>query len=195
MNNNIEEDIKILEDFKNNKMQRDKLELNTTGGGLKIGHYYKTFELDQAIEHILSDYKKLQEEFKEVDHECSRLEEKEVELEKENEKWKQAYQLEKDEQLELLQKYRTLKQENEELKRLMTYKNGYTKKLEEDLFQNCSNYVIPKSKIKDKIQTYRRIIANSNDGNLIDELWERIRVLWELLENDKKMNNFILKKI
>lgn len=184
MKNNIEEDIKTIEKMIKNA-NIENMDMNDCFGG----------EYIEAIEHILSDYKKLQEEFKEVDHECSRLEEKEVELEKENEKWKQAYQLEKDEQFELLQKYRTLKQENEELKRLMTYKNGYTKKLEGDLFQNCSNYVIPKSKIKDKIQTYRRIIANSNDGNLIDELWERIRVLWELLENDKKMNNFILKKI
>lgn len=39
----------------------------------------------QAIQHILSDYKKLQEEFKQVDHECERLEEKEVRLIKENE--------------------------------------------------------------------------------------------------------------
>ena len=42
----------------------------------------------EAIEHILSDYKKLQEEFKAVDSECSRLERKEVELERENEKLK-----------------------------------------------------------------------------------------------------------
>lgn len=39
----------------------------------------------QAIKHVLKDYKKLQEEFKDVDHECERLEEKEVRLIKENE--------------------------------------------------------------------------------------------------------------
>ena len=47
---------------------------------------------NRALEHILSDYKKLQEEFKQVDHECDRLEkidfEKDMkikELKKENE--------------------------------------------------------------------------------------------------------------
>ena len=45
-----------------------------------------------------------------------------------------------------------LKQENEELKGLIAHKNGYTKKLEEDLFENCSNYVVSVQKIKDKIE-------------------------------------------
>lgn len=45
-------------------------------------------EYQDAIDHILSDYKRLQEEFKAVDSECSRLERKEVELERENEKLK-----------------------------------------------------------------------------------------------------------
>lgn len=34
----------------------------------------------------------------------------------------------------------------------MAHKNDYTKKLEEDLFENCSNYVIPVQKVKDKIE-------------------------------------------
>lgn len=38
----------------------------------------------EALEHILSDYKLLQEDFQQVDHECSRLEQKEIKLEKEN---------------------------------------------------------------------------------------------------------------
>ena len=33
----IEEDIKILEKFKNNEMQRDKLERDSRCGGWKIG--------------------------------------------------------------------------------------------------------------------------------------------------------------
>ena len=106
MKNNIEEDIKTIEKMIKNA-NIENMDMNDCFGGEHI----------EAIEHILSDYKKLQEEFKEVDHECSRLEEKEVELEKENEKWKQAYQLEKDEQFEFLQKYRTLKQENEKFQK------------------------------------------------------------------------------
>ena len=45
-----------------------------------------------------------------------------------------------------------LQKENEELKGLIAHKNGYTKKLEEDLFENCSNYVVSVQKIKDKIE-------------------------------------------
>ena len=106
MKNNIEEDIKTIEKMIKNA-NIENMDMNDCFGGEHI----------EAIEHILSDYKKLQKEFKEVDHECSRLEEKEVELEKENKEWKQAYQLEKDEQFELLQKYRTLKQENEKFQK------------------------------------------------------------------------------
>lgn len=61
----IEEDIKILEKFKNNEMQRDKLERDNRCGGWKIGDIYKKLELDIAIEHILAereeDKKKIEE--------------------------------------------------------------------------------------------------------------------------------------
>ena len=43
---------------------------------------------NNALNHILLDYKKLQEEFKQIDHECERLEEKEVRIIKENEYYK-----------------------------------------------------------------------------------------------------------
>lgn len=42
--------------------------------------------------------------------------------------------------------------EVQELKKLMEHKNGYTHLLEEDLFANASNYVIPKSEIEKLIQ-------------------------------------------
>lgn len=45
-----------------------------------------------------------------------------------------------------------LQKENEEVKRLIAHKNEYTKKLEEDLFENAENYVISKQKVKDKIE-------------------------------------------
>lgn len=77
-----EEDIKILESII--KINNDYLKgvENQTINQKEI----------KALEHILSDYKKLQEEFKQVDHECDRLEkidfEKDMkikELKKENE--------------------------------------------------------------------------------------------------------------
>lgn len=61
----IEEDIKILEKFKNNEMQRDKLERDSRCGGWKIGDIYKKIELNIAINHILAereeDKKKIEE--------------------------------------------------------------------------------------------------------------------------------------
>lgn len=50
-----------------------------------------------------------------------------------------------------------LQKENKELKDLMAHKNTYTKKLEKDLFENCSNYVISKQKVKDKIEKYKKL--------------------------------------
>lgn len=49
--------------------------------------YEKVTEL-KTMSNSLSDYKRLQEEFEQVDHECSRMEKKEVKLEKENERLK-----------------------------------------------------------------------------------------------------------
>lgn len=61
MKNSIEENIEILEKFKNNEMQRDKLERDGRCGGWKIGDIYKCLELDNAIDNILSDYKRVLE--------------------------------------------------------------------------------------------------------------------------------------
>lgn len=74
--NSIEEDIKIVEDFIDvalvflPKYSTKKVE--------------KTIDEESyiAIKHILADYQKLKEEFKAIDSECSRLEQKEVEMEK-----------------------------------------------------------------------------------------------------------------
>ena len=52
----------------------------------------------------------------------------------------------------LLKLIKKLQKENEEVKRLIAHKNEYTKKLEEDLFENAENYVISKQKVKDKIE-------------------------------------------
>lgn len=82
-----------------------------------------------------------------------------------------------------------LQKENEELKRLMAHKNGYTKLLEEDLFENCSNYVIPIQKVKDKIEEYKKMLLSCNrfsDVDRIKAINERILELEELLEGRKQ---------
>lgn len=76
MENNIEEDVKIVEDF------IDGVSVFLPKYSTKKVEKIIDEESYIAIKHILSDYKKLQEEFKAVDHECSRLERKEVEQEK-----------------------------------------------------------------------------------------------------------------
>ena len=64
--NSIEKNIEILEKFKNNKIQRDKLERDVRCGGWKIGDIYKCLELDNAIDNILSDYKRVLKENEEL---------------------------------------------------------------------------------------------------------------------------------
>lgn len=67
----------------------------------------------------------------------------------------------------------------------MAHKNGYTKLLEEDLFENCSNYVIPIQTIKGKIEELKQ--EKEKYGNCLikmyeDELVNRdIKILQELL--------------
>ena len=91
--------------------------------------------------------------------------------------------------LKLCEIIEKLQKENEELKRLMAHKNGYTKLLEEDLFENCSNYVIPIQTIKGKIEELKQ--EKEKYGNCLikmyeDELVNRdIKILQELLESQK----------
>ena len=64
----IEKNIEILEKFKNNEMQRDKLERDARCGGWKIGDIYKYLELNNAIDNILSDYKRVLKENEELNY-------------------------------------------------------------------------------------------------------------------------------
>ena len=49
-----EQAIEILKCFKDNEIQRDKLEIDNRCGGWKIGRIYKSLELNTAIETVLS---------------------------------------------------------------------------------------------------------------------------------------------
>ena len=81
MKNSIEKDIHLLESY--------------AGMTHKMTDNQGRPKLDQAIEHVLEDYKRVSKENeeltisnKEIDKECSRLEKKEVELINENEHYK-----------------------------------------------------------------------------------------------------------
>ena len=112
----IEETIKIIE----RKIKEAEHYTDITGLYLTLDK-----ELCNAFINILSDYKKLQEEFREVDHECDRLE---------------KIDFEKDMKIKELQK------ENEELKN----QEVTARKINELLVQRYSNS-ISKSKLKDII--------------------------------------------
>ena len=66
--------------------------------------------------------------------------------------------------------------EIEELKKLMAHKNGYTKQLEEDLFENASNYVVSKDKIRAKIkeldEKWHVLYRDSEVKDILKELLE-----------------------
>ena len=136
--NSIEEDIKILEEFKTN---------GYTILLMKYGDRIKTnFKLEKAIEHILSDYKRVL---------------------KENEE---------------------LKEDRDKFKKALGKRITYCNELEKDLFENCSNYVIPIQKVKDKIEEYKNMLKTCNKAKDIDRIKainERILELEELLEGRK----------
>lgn len=59
MENSIGEDIILLKDFTEGNLKRDKLE--NYKGSYKMGYFYCK-DIQQAIEHILSDYKRVLKE-------------------------------------------------------------------------------------------------------------------------------------
>ena len=64
---NIEDDVKVLEKFMNNEMQRDKLERDDRCGGWKIGDIYKLLELNPAINNLLSEREQDKARIKELE--------------------------------------------------------------------------------------------------------------------------------
>ena len=61
-----EEAIEILKSFKDNEIQRDKLEIDNRCGGWKIGRIYKSLELNVSIEIVLSMLKEKDEEIEKL---------------------------------------------------------------------------------------------------------------------------------
>lgn len=63
MENSIEEDIILLKDFTEGNFKRDKLE--NYKGSYKMGYFYYK-DIQQALEHILRDYKRVLKENEEL---------------------------------------------------------------------------------------------------------------------------------
>lgn len=167
--NSVEEDIINAQHFINSiKTDKDYKDENGWHG------YYnrEIVELVRILDHILSDYKRVLKENEELRQE--KIDNQKINLLAQNSMldYQNGYEDGKanrrsavqsiidNQQYHIFQKQieryekeiEKLQKENEELKNLMAHKNDYTKKLEEDLFENCSNYVIPVQKVKDKIE-------------------------------------------
>jgi hypothetical protein len=155
--NSIEEDIKILEEFKTNGYSILLM---------KYGDRIKTnFKLAKAIEHILSNYKRV-------------LKENEILKEEKEQAWEEWNNLEQGSygtEQKLKQQIKELRKENEELKNKLNLKqfdvnivyNDYLEKLDEYERNN-----IPKLKLKD----------------IIDRIDYDIKKTKEIISNDQKNN-------
>lgn len=151
----IEETIKIIE----RKIKEAEHYTGITGLYLTLDK-----ELCNAFINILSDYKKLQEEFRDVDHECDRLE---------------KIDFEKDMKIKELQK------ENEELKN----QEETARKVNELLVERYSTS-IPVQKVKDKIEELKSnpLKIKQNDKYYFEtHAYNKIiiSVLQELLESEE----------
>ena len=159
--NSIEEDIKNIEEI---------IELSKEEIDAKTEYIIAILDIEDLIslEHILSDYKKILKENESWKSYSEEIEEEQIE--KSNKNCELEFEVEK------------LQKKNDELKKLMAHKNWYTQKLEEDLFENASNYVIKKQKVKDKIEE-----LSKTKGDLATHIAvsERIRALQEILEESE----------
>lgn len=96
----------------------------------------------------------------------------------------------------VLKENEELKEDRDKFKKELLKRITYCNELEKDLFENCSNYVIPIQKVKDKIKELNRKINNGgktyggyggcviNSENII-KLQNQIEALKELLEGRK----------
>ena len=131
--NKLTEEIGILEEMIENA-NIENMDMNDCFGGEHI----------EAIEHILSDYKRVL---------------------KENEE---------------------LKEDRDKFKKALGKRITYCNELEKDLFENGSNYVIPKQIVKDKIEELKKKVEELTDDKGYwggSDLLEQIKVLQELLES------------
>lgn len=95
----------------------------------------------------------------------------------------------------ILSDYKRVLKENEELKedrdkfkKALAKRITYCNELEKDLFENCSNYIVSKQKIKDKLEEYKNTLKTCNKAKDIDRIKainERILELQELLESEE----------
>ena len=95
-------------------------------------------------------------------------------------KWQKAIET-------VLNYIKELEEEKDKLKEGLVKRITYCNELEKDLFENCENYVVNKSKIRDKIEELEKQRDNVKIFKNIDEYDRcigKIQVLKELLEEE-----------
>ena len=135
---------------------------------------YSQEQEEKDLKILLLDYKRV-------------LKENEILKEEKEQAWEEWNNLEQgsyETEQKIKQQIKKLQKENEEVKRLIAHKNEYTKKLEEDLFENAENYVISKQKVKDKIRHYQELQDNyiKKYDEINEGLQAMINALQELIE-------------
>lgn len=78
-----------------------------------------------------------------------------------------------------------LKEDRDKFKKNLLKRITYCNELEKDLFENGSNYVIPKEKVKDKIEEIDEKIKYEDNEKVIIWLHKQKKILQELLEKRK----------
>lgn len=143
--NSIEEDIKILEEFKTNGYSILLM---------KYGDRIKTnFKLAKAIENILSDYKRV-------------LKENEILKEEKEQAWEEWNNLEQGSygtEQKLKQQIKESQKENKELKNKLSLKQFDVNIVYNDYLEKLDEYernTIPVQKVKDKIEHYQKLQHN-----------------------------------
>ena len=196
----IEEDIILLKDFIEGNFKRDKLE--NYKGSYKMGYFYYK-NIQQALEHILSDYKRvlkeneiLKEEKEQAWEEWNNLEQGSYETEQ---KIKQQIKKLQKENKEVKIKNNAIKRESEAyVEHMIRLDNELNLEKEKSKYewirQNClsqelvNKLYIPVQKVKDKIEELKQKAISY--GPFIDKdesfnIESKISILQELLEGRK----------
>ena len=165
--NSIEEDIILLKDFTECNFKRDKLE--NYKGSYKMGYFYYK-DIQQAIEHILSDYKRV---LKETEHKTEKIENQKSELAILNDKQKDFNKLQN-----TLKSYkgqfRRQEKENEKLKNKLLDTLEGKKVIEEETPQYIKENYIQKDKIEEILSE-----TEITDFNSLVEAFLEIKKLLE----------------
>ena len=200
--NSREEDIILLKDFTEGNFKRDKLE--NYKGSYKMGYFYYK-DIQQALEHILSDYKRVLKENEELKEDRKNNNEMIAFAQNELLNYMSGYEEGKKHKMTAVaqvvenQQYYIVRKQmekyEEHIKRLQKENEEWQRAYQEEkdkqfdfINKISSNDSISVQKVKDKIEEYKNMLKTCNKAKDIDRIKainERILELQELLEGRK----------